>query len=210
MDERVREAVKDINARRNPAPSAGLKLWTTDDALSIMAQAIMQLDLAVQRLDTTQTNHLVSHIALEQASGERAASPASSPTMASPTTDNRSDAPDGPTPAQTSLLSRVLGVMTEAELTHAEQCSECRGLLEFSLPQFRMHVPAAAGTTSTYQSPASSSSAGGSAPAQSPSSESIELKRPTLVLKDENAGTAPAGIDSFDFNPPHSPAGGQG
>ena len=163
--------------------------------------------------------------ALEQASGERAASPhrhlvksdewlepvwttaeitgisggqfpASSPITASPTTDSPSDAADARTVALTRALQLLRGGLTEAELFHVALCSECQDRLAASQWSFRTHAQAVHGITSTYQSPASLQYVDAMAPAQSPSNASIELKRPTLVLKDENAGTAPVGIDS--------------
>ena len=133
--------------------------------------------------------------ALEEASGERAASPASSPTMASPTTDSHSDALGGLTAAQTRPSLHLLGEVTAVERTHVARCSECQARLVSLWDWYKTRAQDAAGITSTYQSPASLQYVDAMAPAQSPSSESIELKRPTLVL-DENAGTAPVGIDS--------------
>ena len=78
------------------------------------------------------------------------------------------------TAVATPRLQRVLGVLTEAERTHVEQCSGCWGLLErFSL-LLGTHAPAAPGTTSTSVSPASKPSADSEEPAASPSNVSSE------------------------------------
>ena len=99
-------------------------------------------------------------------------SQASPRTTASPTTEAPSAAQDGPIQAPTLPSRLLLGDLTEAELIHVVQCSECWGLWGKSKSAFKMHAQAVAGTTSTYQRPEFITYAASSGRAESPSSDS--------------------------------------
>lgn len=82
------------------------------------------------------------------------------------------------TEAQTPLLLRLLGALTEAERTHVERYSGLRGQLVTFSSWLETLVPAAHGTTSTSPKPGSQSFAEAptQADAPSPSSESSECE----------------------------------
>lgn len=101
---------------------------------------------------------------------------ASSPTTASRTMADPSGVPAGLTPAQTPASSLQHGEMV-LDLGHVAHCSACQDLLGLWLESCRTLARDADGTTWTSQRPASWSSAAGTGPAQSPSSESTEAAK---------------------------------
>lgn len=126
-------------------------------------------------------NDLILHLEAQPQEAPQASEEQPAPT-ARVTTEVRSDADsvhelvrsltEGTT-LPTSPLQLLLGTLPREDRTHAERCSECRGLLDaFSLSLW-MHVRAAELQTSTSRSPATSPSAATpSAAATSPSPSS--------------------------------------
>ena len=153
----------------------------------------------------------IANLILLHLEAQEAAAP--SPTTASPTTEAPSAADSAPpapptetgsTTPTTPLLQLLLGILTQAEFSHAVQCSSCRDRLGAFVSSVSTHALVAA----THDTPASPTSTSAK-PDSSSSVASPQADAPSPTGSSDQVGTlgalGPFALDAKALNPPARP-----